>query len=243
MKQKELIYGFQLIEKREIKEISTTAHLYKHIKSGAELIYYECDDDNKVFMIGFKTVPEDNTGCPHILEHSVLNGSRNFPAKTTFMELVKGSMNTFINAMTFPDMTCYPVASTNDKDFINLMRVYLDAVLFPNIYEQPNILHQEGWHLELTSEDAPLNYRGVVYNEMKGALSSPENIIGRKSLHAQFPDSPYSFESGGDPDSIPELTYDNFIAFHKKYYHPSNSKITLYGNLNLADTLKIIDAE
>ena len=243
MKQKKLLYGFQLIEKKEIKEIKVTAYRYQHLQSGAELMHYECDDDNKVFMIGFKTVPEDNTGCPHIMEHSVLNGSKNFPAKSTFMELVKGSMNTFVNALTFTDMTCYPVASTNNKDFINLMRVYLDAVFFPNIYNEPNILHQEGWHLELTSEDAPLNYRGVVYNEMKGALSSPENSINRKSRQAQFPDTPYGFESGGDPEAIPELTYEKFIAFHQKYYHPANSKITLYGDMDIEETLKIIDEE
>ena len=243
MKQKKLLYGFQLIDKKEIKEIKVTAYRYQHLQSGAELMHYECDDDNKVFMIGFKTVPEDNTGCPHIMEHSVLNGSKNFPAKSTFMELVKGSMNTFVNALTFTDMTCYPVASTNNKDFINLMRVYLDAVFFPNIYNEPNILHQEGWHLELTSEDAPLKYKGVVYNEMKGALSSPENSINRKSRQAQFPDTPYGFESGGDPEAIPELTYEKFIAFHQKYYHPANSKITLYGDMDIEETLKIIDEE
>ena len=243
MTQKKLLYGFQLIDKKEIKEIKVTAYRYQHLQSGAELMHYECDDDNKVFMIGFKTVPEDNTGCPHIMEHSVLNGSKNFPAKSTFMELVKGSMNTFVNALTFTDMTCYPVASTNNKDFINLMRVYLDAVFFPNIYNEPNILHQEGWHLELTSEDAPLKYKGVVYNEMKGALSSPENSINRKSRQAQFPDTPYGFESGGDPEAIPELTYEKFIAFHQKYYHPANSKITLYGDMDIEETLKIIDEE
>ncbi|MEN6444792.1 MAG: insulinase family protein [Candidatus Cloacimonas sp.] len=243
MKQQKLLHGFQLIEKKEIKEIKITVNHYQHLKSGAELIHYQCEDDNKVFMIGFKTIPEDNTGCPHILEHSVLNGSKNFPAKSTFMELIKGSMNTFINAMTFPDMTCYPVASTNNKDFVNLMRVYLDAVFFPNIYREPNILHQEGWHLELLSEEDPLNYRGVVYNEMKGAFSSPENNINRKSKQAQFPDTPYGFESGGDPEAIPELTYEKFLAFHSKYYHPANSKITLYGDLDIDQTLQIIDEE
>jgi len=243
MKKKEIIHGFQLLEQREIGEIKTTAFRYKHLKSGAELIHYACEDTNKVFMIGFKTIPEDNTGCPHILEHSVLNGSKNFPSKSTFMELVKGSMNTFINAMTSPDMTNYPVASTNDKDFMNLMKVYLDAVFFPKIYSEPNILHQEGWHYELTEENAELNYRGVVYNEMKGAFSSPESIINRKGKIAQFPDTPYGFESGGDPEAIPELTYDKFLDFHRKYYHPSNSKIALYGNLDINAALALMDSE
>ncbi len=243
MKKSELKHGFELLESREIKEIKTTAHRYLHKKSGADLIYYECEDNNKVFMIAFKTIPEDDTGCPHILEHSVLNGSRNFPSKNTFMELIKGSMNTFINAMTAPDATMYPVASTNDKDFMNLMKVYLDAVFFPNIYTEPNILHQEGWHHELTSEDAPLNYRGVVYNEMKGAFSSPESIIGRRCMHAQFPDTPYGFESGGDPEAIPELSYEKFLDFHRKYYHPSNSKIAVYGDVDIDKALELIDSE
>jgi Zn-dependent M16 (insulinase) family peptidase len=243
MKKQELIHGFSLLETREIKEIKTIAHRYLHKQSGAELIHYQCDDNNKVFNIGFKTIPEDNTGCPHILEHSVLNGSKNFPSKNTFMELIKGSMNTFINAMTSPDMTNYPIASTNDKDFMNLMKVYLDAVFFPKIYDEPNILHQEGWHYELNSEDADLNYRGVVYNEMKGAFSSPDGIIYRKCKLAQFPDTPYGFESGGDPDAIPELSYEKFLAFHKKYYHPDNCKISLYGDLDIEAALRLIDEE
>ncbi|GAB1468924.1 insulinase family protein [Candidatus Cloacimonadota bacterium] len=243
MKKQKSIHGFELLESREIKEIKTTAHRYIHHKSGAELMYYACDDSNKVFMIGFETIPEDDAGCPHILEHSVLNGSKNFPSKNTFMELIKGSMNTFINAMTSSDTTMYPVASTNAKDFVNLMKVYLDAVFFPKIYTEPNILHQEGWHYELTSEDADLNYRGVVYNEMKGAFSSPESIIGRRCMHAQFPDSPYGFESGGDPEAIPELSYEKFLDFHRKYYHPSNSKIALYGDLDIDAALALIDSE
>ncbi len=243
MKKQELIHGFSLLETREIKEIKTTAHRYLHKQSGAELIHYQCEDNNKVFNIGFKTVPEDNTGCPHILEHSVLNGSKNFPSKNTFMELIKGSMNTFINAMTSADMTNYPIASTNDKDFMNLMKVYLDAVFFPKIYDEPNILHQEGWHYELNSEDGDLNYRGVVYNEMKGAFSSPDGIIYRKCKLAQFPDTPYGFESGGDPEAIPELSYQKFLDFHRKYYHPDNSKISLYGDLDIDKALKLIDEE
>lgn len=234
-------HGFELTRRQEIKEIGATINYYKHLKSGAELIYLENEDNNKVFNITFRTVPEDDTGCPHILEHSVLNGSKNFPAKGTFMELIKGSLNTFINAMTSSDWTSYPVASTNDKDFINLMRVYLDAVLNPLIYEDPRILQQEGWHYELFDKEGEINYRGVVYNEMKGAFSSVDSIIVRNSTNAQFPDTPYGFESGGDPDAIPQLTQEKFAEFHSKYYHPSNSLLWLYGDINLDETLKIIN--
>jgi len=243
MKKAKIVHGFELIESREIKEVKITAHRYHHQKSGAELMYLECEDSNKVFNIAFKTIPEDDSGCPHILEHSVLNGSRNYPAKNTFMELVKGSLNTFINAMTSSDWTSYPIASTNDKDFINLMKVYLDAVLFPKIYEDSRILDQEGWHYELFGEDQEIKYRGVVYNEMKGAFSSVDSVVQRFCTHAQFPDTPYGFESGGDPEAIPQLTNEKFLAFHSKYYHPSNSKIALYGNLDIDATLKIIDEE
>lgn len=241
MKKTPLVHGFELLESREIKEIKSTAHRYRHPKSGADLLYLENDDTNKVFNIAFKTIPEDDTGCPHILEHSVLNGSRSYPAKGTFMELIKGSLNTFINAMTSSDWTSYPVASTNDKDFFNLMKVYLDAVLFPKIYEDSRILDQEGWHYELFQEDQEIKYRGVVYNEMKGAFSSVDSIVSRFCTHAQFPDTPYGFESGGDPDAIPGLTNEAFLAFHTKYYHPSNSKISLYGNVDIDAALKILN--
>jgi hypothetical protein len=243
MKKTKLLHGFELIQSREISEINCHYNRYHHQKSGADLIHLACSDNNKTFNITFKTIPEDDTGCPHILEHSVLNGSKNYPAKGTFMELIKGSLNTFINAMTSSDWTSYPVASTNDKDFINLMRVYLDAVLHPRIYEEPRILDQEGWHYELFSEEGEINYRGVVYNEMKGAFSSIDSIVGRFCMHAQFPDTPYGFESGGDPDAIPELTHEKFQQFHSKYYHPSNSKIWLYGDMDIDATLKIIDEE
>ncbi len=243
MKKQAVRHGFALKEEREIREIKATANLYEHEKSGARLIHLACEDTNKVFCITFKTIPEDNTGCPHILEHSVLNGSKNFPGKATFMELTKGSLHTFINAMTAPDATYYPIASTNDQDFLNLTRVYLDAVFFPMIYTQPNILHQEGWHHELTDKDGDLHIKGVVYNEMKGAFSSPDSLIGRYNLHAQFPDTSYGFESGGDPQYIPTLTNEKFIAFHSKYYHPSNSYIFLYGDMDVDKSLELIDKD
>jgi len=243
MKVGSIIHGFVLIEEKEIKEINSIARLFEHEKSGARLLSLENDDENKVFSISFRTPPNDSTGLPHIMEHSVLCGSRKFPTKDPFVELAKGSLNTFLNAMTFPDKTMYPIASTNEKDFMNLMDVYLDAVFYPNIYKYPEILMQEGWHYELESEEDEITYKGVVYNEMKGAFSSPESILFRKIQESLLPDTPYGVESGGDPEFIPDLTYDDFIAFHKKYYHPSNSYIHLYGNGDLKEQLKFIDAE
>lgn len=243
MKKQAVKHGFLLQDSQEIKEIKAVANIYEHVKSGARVLHLATDDTNKVFCMAFKTIPEDDTGCPHILEHSVLNGSKNFPGKSTFMELIKGSLHTFINAMTASDMTMYPVASTNDTDFLNLTRVYLDAVLYPKIYEQPNILHQEGWHYELHREEDELAIKGIVYNEMKGAFSSPDGLIYRYCQHAQFPDTPYGFESGGDPESIPELSYKQFLAFHKKYYHPSNSCTVLYGDIDIDATLELMDKD
>lgn len=243
MKKQAVKHGFAHIASREIPEIAATAHHYEHVKSGARLVHLACEDNNKLFCATFKTVPTDNTGCPHILEHSVLNGSRNFPGKSTFQELIKGSLHTFINAMTDSDMTLYPVASTNAKDFVNLSRVYLDAVFFPKIYEQPNILHQEGWHYELTGPEDELKLRGVVYNEMRGAFSSPDQIIERYNQQTQFPDNTYGCESGGDPKDIPQLTYDNFLAFHRKHYHPSNSHLFLYGDVDADALMEIMDRE
>ena len=243
MKKQAVKHGFAHIASREIREIAATAHYYEHVKSGARLVHLASEDNNKVFCATFKTIPTDNTGCPHILEHSVLNGSRNFPAKSTFMELIKGSLHTFINAMTDSDMTMYPVASTNAKDFVNLSRVYLDAVFFPKIYEQPNILHQEGWHYELTSPEEELKLRGVVYNEMRGAFSAPDGIIERYNQQAQFPDNTYGVESGGDPKEIPRLTYEEFLAFHRKHYHPSNSHLFLYGDMDADALMEIMDKE
>ncbi|MBU1107310.1 MAG: insulinase family protein [Candidatus Riflebacteria bacterium] len=233
-------YGFRLIENTEISELKATAQIFVHEKSGAKLFYLANEDDNKVFSISFRTPPSDNSGLPHILEHSVLCGSRKFPTRAPLIELAKGSLNTFINARTFADKTMYPVASKNDKDFRNLMNVYLDAVLHPNIYKQPEILMQEGWHYELDNVDGPLRYNGVVYNEMKGSFSSPECVLGRKILESLYPDTPYGLESGGEPDVIPELTQEQFLDFHRKYYHPSNSYIYLYGKLDIVEQLKFI---
>ncbi|MDP8231581.1 MAG: insulinase family protein, partial [Candidatus Zophobacter franzmannii] len=226
---------------KEVPEVNSVVYFLVHEKTKAEVCYLKNDDPNKVFMIGFKTPPEDSFGTPHILEHSVLNGSKNFPAKDTFTELIKGSMKTFINAFTASDHTMYPIASTNDKDFINLMTVYLDAVFNPMIYDRPEIFWQEGWHYELENKDAPLTYKGVVYNEMRGAFSSPESILFRTIQSTQNPDNAYQHESGGDPDVIPQLSYEKFLNFHKKYYHPGNSYIYLFGNMDIEEDLKILD--
>lgn len=241
MKQQKELHGFILRDKQEISEINVEAYVYEHQKSGAQIIFLDCEDTNKAFCITFKTPPDDNTGCPHILEHSVLNGSKHYPSKSPFQELIKGSLQTFLNAMTGSDRTMYPVASTNDKDFLNLMDVYADAVFFPKIYEKPEILAQEGWHHELLKPEDEIVYKGVVYNEMKGAFSSPEGLLFRLNQHAQFPDNAYGFESGGDPEFIPQLSQEKFCAFHSKYYHPVNSRIFLYGNLNIDNALKILN--
>lgn len=235
--------GFKLFERINIGEIKSEGMLFKHLKSGAKLFFLKNEDDNKVFSISFRTPPDDSTGVAHILEHSVLCGSRKFPVKEPFVELVKGSLNTFLNAMTFPDKTMYPVASVNDKDFLNLMDVYLDAVFYPNIYKYPEIMMQEGWHYELNNKDEEITYKGVVYNEMKGAFSSPESILFRKISESLYPDTQYGVESGGDPDVIPELTQQQFLTFHSKYYHPSNSYIYLYGNMDILEKLEFLDKE
>lgn len=239
--QNELVHGFRLEEVSKVKEINSTAKTYIHIKSGARLLFLENDDDNKVFSVSFRTPPKDSTGVAHILEHSVLCGSKKFPVKEPFVELAKGSLNTFLNAMTFGDKTMYPVASKNNKDFNNLMDVYLDAVFNPNIYSDPYILMQEGWRYDIEKQEDELSYKGVVYNEMKGALSSPESLLFRKISETLFPDTTYGVESGGDPDYIPDLTQEAFLDFHKKYYHPSNSFIFLYGDLNIEEKLKFLD--
>ncbi len=233
--------AYRLLEKKHVKELNSESYVLEHKKSGARLFLLSNDDSNKVFSIGFRTPPSDSTGVPHILEHCVLCGSEKFPVKDPFVELVKGSMNTFLNAMTYPDKTVYPVASTNDQDFQNLMDVYMDAVLHPNIYREEKIFRQEGWHYELESEDGPLTYNGVVYNEMKGAFSSPESVLERFTQQVLFPVTCYGHESGGDPACIPDLTYEQFLNFHRTYYHPSNSFIYLYGDMDMAEKLAWLD--
>lgn len=234
--------GFILKEENKLKEINSLGRLFIHEKSGARLYNIENDDDNKVFSIAFRTPPSDNTGIPHIIEHSVLCGSAKFPLKEPFVELAKGSLNTFLNALTFADKTMYPVASKNEKDFYNLMDVYLDAVFNPNIYKYEEIFMQEGWHYELDNPNDNLTYKGVVYNEMKGAYSSPETILYHRIMQSLFPDSIYKNESGGAPESIPDLTYKEFLEFHKKYYHPSNSYIYLYGNGDILEQLDYLNS-
>ena len=220
--------GYELLKEQEIAELNTVAKLYRHTKTGAEVLSLENEDDNKVFGITFRTPPPDSTGLPHIMEHSVLCGSRKYPVKEPFIELAKGSLKTFLNAFTSSDWTCYPIASQNVQDFYNLTDVYLDAVFHPRI--TPEVLAQEGWHYELDAPDGSLTYKGVVFNEMKGAYSSPESLVSRYSERSLFPDNVYSRDSGGDPVVIPELTYEQFRTFHETYYHPSNARIFFYGD-------------
>jgi len=234
-----ITHGFRLLKEQEIPELNTLARLFTHEKTGAELLSLSNDDENKVFGITFKTPPPDSTGVAHILEHSVLCGSRKYPVKEPFVELLKGSLQTFLNAFTYPDKTCYPVASQNVKDFYNLIDVYLDAVFYPRLTR--HIFEQEGWHYELQSSDDTLSYKGVVFNEMKGAYSSPEQVLSRYALQSIFPDNPYGLDSGGDPKEIPKLTYGRFKDFHTRYYHPSNARIYFYGDDHLEQRLKIAD--
>lgn len=239
----EKYHGFTLVEKKFVNEVNADCLLFKHDKSGARLLKIAADDPNKLFDISFKTAPENDCGTPHIMEHSVLNGSKNFPVKSPFDVLMKGSLNTFLNAMTGSDITTYPVASMNDKDYFNLMHVYLDAVLNPLIYEDPKILQQEGWHYELEDPDGDVVYKGVVYNEMKGAFSSPRRELSYQTYKILFPDNTYGVSSGGYPPAIPQLTHEDFINFHQKYYHPGNSYILLYGDADLNKELEFIDTE
>ncbi len=231
---------FELMEKREIGELKTEARLYRHRKTGAEILSMISDDENKVFGITFRTPPFDSTGVAHILEHSVLCGSKKYPVKEPFVELLKGSLQTFLNAFTYPDKTCYPVASQNLQDFYNLMDVYLDAVFYPRI--TPAIFEQEGWHFELEKNEAEMVFKGVVFNEMKGAYSSPDSVLSEYSLQSLFPDNAYGLDSGGDPKQIPNLTYEQFHAFHERYYHPSNARIFFYGNDDPEERLNRLEA-
>lgn len=242
MKQQiENLNAYEMIERRMISDLNSEGVILKHKKTGAHITLLLNDDENKVFYIGFRTPPEDSTGVAHILEHSVLCGSKNYPVKDPFIELAKGSLNTFLNAMTYPDKTVYPVASCNDKDFRNLVNVYLDAVFYPNIYNEDKIFMQEGWHYEMEDEQDDLSVNGVVYNEMKGAFSSPDDVVEREIMNSLYPDTTYGLESGGDPDVIPKLTYEQFLAFHGRYYHPSNSYIYLYGNMDAVEYLTFLD--
>ena len=233
--------AYEVLKEEDLQDIHSKGWLLRHKKTGARVMLIENDDENKVFNIAFRTPPKDSTGVAHILEHSVLCGSREFPLKDPFVELVKGSLNTFLNAMTYPDKTCYPVASCNDRDFQNLMHVYLDAVFYPNIYKKEEIFRQEGWNYHLENKEGPLKCNGVVYNEMKGAFSSPDDVLEREIMNSLFPDTTYGCESGGDPVNIPDLTYENFLDFHRRYYHPSNSFIYLYGNMDMEEKLAFLD--
>ncbi|WP_408071269.1 insulinase family protein [Butyrivibrio sp. JL13D10] len=237
----EELSAYEVLEHRRIEDLNSDSYIVRHKKTGARLALLPNDDDNKVFYIGFRTPPKDSTGVAHIIEHTVLCGSREFPIKDPFVELVKGSLNTFLNAMTYPDKTVYPVASCNDADFQNLMHVYLDAVFYPNIYKTKKIFMQEGWHYEMDDIDDELKINGVVYNEMKGAFSSADEVVAREIRKSLFPDTTYGIESGGDPDEIYNLTYEDYLDFHRKYYHPSNSYIYLYGNMDMAEKLQYID--
>uniref|UniRef100_A0A0E0K5I3 Peptidase M16C associated domain-containing protein n=1 Tax=Oryza punctata TaxID=4537 RepID=A0A0E0K5I3_ORYPU len=232
--------GFEKVSEQSIDECKSTAVLYKHKKTGAEVMSVSNDDENKVFGIVFRTPPKNSTGIPHILEHSVLCGSRKYPLKEPFVELLKGSLHTFLNAFTYPDRTCYPVASTNAKDFYNLVDVYLDAVFFPRCVEDFQTFQQEGWHYELDNPEEEISYKGVVFNEMKGVYSQPDNLMGRVSQQALFPENTYGVDSGGDPNEIPKLTFEEFKEFHSKYYHPSNARIWFYGDDDPKERLRIL---
>ena len=242
MKTGEIIYGFEVLSESEIPEVGGMMHMLSHVKSGAALAYLERDDSNKTFAISFATPPTDDTGVFHIIEHSVLCGSKKYPVKEPFVELLKGSLNTFLNAMTYGDRTVYPVASRCDKDFKNLTDIYLDAVFHPLMLENPNIFYQEGWHHEYSAETDTLSYNGVVYNEMQGAYSSPDELSGAALSKMLFPDNCYSKDSGGDPDAIPTLTYESFVEAHATYYHPSNAQIFLDGSVMIDEILPLIDS-
>ncbi|MCX6281742.1 MAG: insulinase family protein [Bacteroidetes bacterium] len=235
--------GYKLIEKRFVKELNANVFFLEHVKSGAKIVKFATDDANKTFTIAFKTFPDNDFGAPHITEHSVLNGSKNYPVKSPFDVLIKGSLHTFMNAFTSKDFTAYPVASMNDKDYFNLMHVYLDAVFNPLTYTDPRIFKQEGWHYELLNKDSAISYKGVVYNEMKGAFSDPREELSYQVYKNLFPDNAYGKESGGYPFTIPHLTYEQFLNFHKKFYHPENSYIYLYGDAPLDKELAFLDKE
>lgn len=234
---------YEILDEHRVEDVQSDGFILRHKKSGARIAVLSNNDDNKVFYIGFRTPPEDETGVPHIIEHTTLCGSKKFPVKDPFIELAKGSLNTFLNAMTYPDKTVYPVASCNDQDFKNLMDVYLDAVFNPNITKYEEIFKQEGWHYELTGKDDELKINGVVYNEMKGAYSSPDEVLSSQIYRSLFPDNTYSKDSGGNPEYIPKLTYEAYLDFYHKYYNPSNSYIYLYGDMDVVERLEWLDKE
>ncbi|NOR45256.1 MAG: hypothetical protein GQ534_06675, partial [Candidatus Delongbacteria bacterium] len=235
----EIYQGFKLTHKEYIEEISSEVLMFEHTKNKAKLTALKNDDDNKTFAISFKTIPTDSTGVPHILEHCVLSGSEKYPLKDVFAELVKGGLSTFINAMTGSDATYYPYSTRNNKEYFNFMSVYLDTTLRPLLTK--HTFYQEGWHYELDKADEPAKIQGIVFNEMKGAMSNPVSVLMDKLAATLYPGSTYSVNSGGDPEAIPDLTYEQFVEFHKKFYHPSNSKIFLYGNADLNEELKFIN--
>ena len=234
------LYGFEFYKKTELPDISAAAFIGMHKKSGAEMLFLDREDTNKTFLISFATIPEDDTGVFHILEHSVLCGSDKYPVKEPFVELLKGSLSTFLNAMTYNDKTVYPVCSKCDRDFHGLVSVYLDAVFHPRMLKEERIFRQEGWHYEYNGD--ALSYNGVVYNEMKGAYSSPDDVANERLMKMLYPDTCYSKDSGGNPDAIPTLTYEGFKAAHERFYHPSNAKIILDGSVNLDEILPLIDS-
>lgn len=233
--------AYELLKEEKLEGLDSLGFIFEHKKTKARICFISNDDTNKVFYIGFRTPPKDSTGVAHIVEHTVLCGSDKYPVKDPFVELVKGSLNTFLNAITYPDKTVYPIASTNDADYMNLIDVYMDAVFHPNIYKYREIFEQEGWHYEMENPESDLTINGVVYNEMKGAYSSPDDVLGRQILNSLFPDTTYAIESGGDPKVIPTLTYEDFLEFHSKYYHPSNSYIYIYGDADIDELLEYLD--
>ena len=235
--------SYELMYEEYLDDIRSSGIILRHKKSGARVAVMSNDDSNKLFCAAFRTPPTNSTGVPHIIEHSVLNGSKHFPSRDPFMQLVKGSLNTFLNAMTYGDKTLYPVATCNDKDFKNLMHVYLDSVFYPNIYKYRQIFMQEGWHYEMENADDELKVNGVVYSEMKGASSSPDNAVWDTVGKTMFPDTTYGVNSGGDPDVIPELSYEQFLEFHRSHYHPSNSYIFIYGDCDMDERLRFLDKE
>ena len=231
--------NFKLVRTEDVKELNTLAKIYRHIPTGAEIMSMENDDENKCFGIAFRTPPSDSTGVAHILEHTVLCGSEKYPVKDPFVQLLKGSLQTFLNAFTYPDKTCYPVASQNLKDFHNLVDVYLDAVFHPRI--TPDFFQQEGWHYSLEDKNDDLKFKGVVFNEMKGVYSSPDSWLMEKSQQSLYPDTTYGKDSGGNPENIPDLTYEQFKGFHDAYYHPSNARIFFYGDDPAEERFKLLD--